>query len=195
MLPIATNLIYKVNLVKPYQKEKEFIQQFFTGKASHILEDGGKSSRTLESQLFKYPEMQELCFDVLVYADIFWVKYGLDTYYEPCFNTVWANEHRKGHRTLSHFHSGAPLVAVYYCEVPESSGRIYFENPLEYHMCHEPRCNPVVEFVDVKAGDLLIFPGFLKHGTEASGTDEPRTVIAFNFTYQNRKPISIPISH
>jgi arginine repressor len=45
--------------------------------------------------------------------------------------------------------------------------------------------------VDVQSGDLVIFPGFMKHGTEVSQSDLPRDIISFNFAKVNRKPKEI----
>ena len=180
-------------LKKQYDRELDFVKTLFTEEARHDLEDGGKSSRVINMHLHNNEEMSELCSDVLSYADQFWLNYGLDSYYEPSFNTVWANEHKRGHKTQVHNHSGSPIVGVYYFKVPENSGRLFFENPLEYHMCHEPRTGPWVEYVDVQGGDLVMFPGYLKHGTEVSMSDDSRIVVAFNFGYCNRKPVRIAL--
>lgn len=153
----------------------------------HELEVGGYSTRANVHKL----DLGDLETKVLQHADCYWQEYGLDTWYEPEVHSSWANRHYRGNETLVHNHSGAPIVAVYYKSVPPYSGRLFFENPLEYHMTHEPRVKPVIHTVDVQSGDLVIFPGFMKHGTEVSQSDLPRDIISFNFAKVNRKPKEI----
>jgi uncharacterized protein (TIGR02466 family) len=183
--------IYKVNIGINTHLIHHVEEYFSREGAMHHLERGGLSTRTFDGgmHLHNIEEFKDLSADIIKHADVYWGGYGLDRYYEPYIKQSWSNRHYRGNETLSHIHSGSPIVATYYMQAPEDSGRIYFENPLEYHQCHEPRSNDNRRYIDIEDGTLLIFPGFLKHGTEASQTDLPRTVLSINFGYENRKPV------
>ena len=80
------------------------------------------------------------------------------------------------------------MAGVYYVKVPENSGRLVFENPIQQHD-FVMKSNMIKEFNLVNAGywcaepkenDLIMFPSWLKHYVEPSESDEERISIAFN---------------
>lgn len=154
--------------------------------STHIYQDGDINGYQL-NWLDEFKPLVEL---VENHADEYWLGYGLDPYYQPQVLNLWSNLHRKGGHTTTHFHSGSPFVASFYLKTPQNCGNIVFENPLEYHMCHEPRKQGLEYTHEVEENQLVLFPGWLKHRTEENRSDEDRIVIAFNFEIINRKPIS-----
>lgn len=161
----------------------------------HQLEcNDSKSTYNLTNEdggyLHRRPEFASLVEFVETEADKYWHEYGLDTWYQPQIKMMWANVHHKGSFTSTHMHSGSPIVGSFYLKFPKNSGNIFFENPLEYHVCHEPRKVLLPYVHPIEENLLCMFPGWLKHGTEVNESDEDRIVIAFNFEAINRKPIT-----
>ena len=185
--------VLKVNIGTNYQLLPYVEEYFLMEGGDHQLERGGSSTRSFEGgmHLHRIEEFNDLICNILQHADEFCKEYGLENYYQPNIKEAWSNQHHRGDETLIHTHSGSPIVATYYLQAPENSGRLYFENPLEYHQCHEPRANINKRYVDIEDGTLIIFPGFLRHGTEVSRTDLPRTVLSINFGHENRKPVTV----
>jgi uncharacterized protein (TIGR02466 family) len=100
---------------------------------------------------------------------------------------AWANVSEEYSYQEYHTHSDRTISAVYYAAVPEASGRIFFESPLEpdmlpiknidnYNMCS----NRIAHF-SPNAGTILIFRSYLRHMVEMNRSKDPRISIAFNF--------------
>lgn len=100
---------------------------------------------------------------------------------------AWANISRKYNFQEYHTHSSRTISAVYYLDVPENSGKIYFESPLEPDMLPIENITNYnmwshrVAWFEPQAGTLLIFRSYLRHMVEQNKTDNPRISIALNF--------------
>ena len=95
----------------------------------------------------------------------------------------WINLHKKTGQTLEHMHNMTPLVVSCYLKCPEKSGNIEFRDPLEYHkfgLPYEPQ-DFLWNEVKVQTNDVIIFPGWLKHRTQASQSDDDRVVLTLNY--------------
>jgi uncharacterized protein (TIGR02466 family) len=99
----------------------------------------------------------------------------------------WINRHYKSGKTLTHSHRATEIVVVYYLQVPENSGRLLVKDPMEYHWNSSISINRGQRDIsggypiDVSAGDVLFFPGWLYHSTEESTADEPRYIMSINY--------------
>ncbi len=94
----------------------------------------------------------------------------------------WINRHLTSGETLEHSHSHATFVASCYIRCPPGSGNIEFKDPLEYHKHNFPVI-PETSFykeVNCATNDVIIFPGWLRHRTQANQTDQERIVMTFN---------------
>lgn len=164
-------------------------------KNSNLEIDGGKTSVMYGRETKDYPHMWSE-FDyfkskALDSISIAIGKWKIDeTVYIP--SDSWVNIHTKGSWTEEHTHRGAQFVGVYYLNVPENSGRLLVRDPMEYAWgalaSDEPRgINDIWYPVDVKTGDFVLFPSWLKHKTESSSTDEPRYIMSINFVKLHNK--------
>lgn len=100
--------------------------------------------------------------------------------------TSWVNKHVRGSWTDEHIHRGCFFVMAYYLSVPQNSGRLLVRDPIEHHWDSMPASNDrgidnTWYPLDVEAGDVIIFPSWLRHKTEPSNSDEPRYVMSVNF--------------
>ena len=94
----------------------------------------------------------------------------------------WFNRHYKSGYTEEHHHNYSTFVASCYLKCPPNSGNIVFRNPLEYQMCNFPIVNETqtLSEVECKTGDVIIFPGWLKHFVTPNNTDQERIVMTIN---------------
>lgn len=98
------------------------------------------------------------------------------------YQNSWFNIHRNGGETLEHQHAYTELVVTCYLQLPKDSGYIEFRDPLEYHKAHTPITHEKELWKSVPAvtGDILIFPGWLKHRTQPNNTHNDRIVMTVN---------------
>jgi hypothetical protein len=101
----------------------------------------------------------------------------------PIITSSWTNLHKRTGATLEHNHNHTPLIATCYLQCPPNSGNIEFRDPLEYHkfgLPYEP-LEYLWKEVKVKTNDVLFFPGWIKHRTQVSNSDDDRVVLTINF--------------
>jgi uncharacterized protein (TIGR02466 family) len=81
------------------------------------------------------------------------------------------------------------LTGVFYLVNEPGMGDIYFEDPNEDLLGMQPlsddrRYTNKYATVEVATGDLMIFPGWLKHATHPNTTDQTRIVIPFEISFR-----------
>jgi hypothetical protein len=149
----------------------------------------GTAFSTVRNRHFRGDEYQPHCWDLLqdynawLESRLFYVWHYLNYFGKsPQIINSWLNIHKRTGQTLEHNHNHAPLVVSAYLNLPEGSGLIEFRDPLEYHkygLPYEPQ-----EFlwtpIEIKTNDVLIFPGWMKHRTQESNSDEDRVVLTYN---------------
>ena len=146
----------------PFEVLLHSLQQF--GASKHDLKELKKG---IEKNLFEY--LGEL-------FDQPW-----DGRYGYTITHSWAALFVKGNYGHIHSHGEADIAGVYYHELPENSGGLFFEPPAP-GLCDSlvfskwgRRMTP-----NVSEGTMLLFPGFLKHGIETNKTDLDRLSLSFN---------------
>jgi uncharacterized protein (TIGR02466 family) len=124
---------------------------------------------------------------------IFTLEQALSNYSEETGNKLtkiynsWVNKQAKGSILKEHTHPASILSGALYLNVDKDSSPLYFHNHNNFayfqeinkytdYICHWYKVSP-------KNGDLLIFPSWLRHGSnnEINQTDE-RIVLSFNIT-------------
>jgi ectoine hydroxylase-related dioxygenase (phytanoyl-CoA dioxygenase family) len=81
-----------------------------------------------------------------------------------------------------------PVVGSFYLKKPPDSGGLCFENPMEILLKHQPlekiykleRSNydtMLDHEVNASEGDLVLFPGYLKHYTQPNQSNQDRIII------------------
>ncbi len=113
---------------------------------------------------------------------------------------LWANINPKGAAHAIHSHPNNFLSGVYYVRAPEGADTVNFHDPRPQTGIIRP---PVTELtalntdqvvVQISDGTLLMFPSWLPHSVDASGSDETRISVSFNimfpaFTETMSKPL------
>ena len=102
---------------------------------------------------------------------------------------LWANMNPKGAAHPVHSHPNNFLSGVYYVRTHEGADTVNFHDPRSQTEIIRP---PVTELtaentdqvvVKVSDGTLLMFPSWLPHSVDASGSDETRISVGFNIMF------------
>ncbi len=113
---------------------------------------------------------------------------------------LWANMNPKGAAHPIHSHPNNFLSGIYYLHTFDGADTVNFHDPRPQTGIIRP---PVTELtaentdqvvVKVSDGSLLMFPSWLPHSVDASGSDETRISVSFNimfpaFTETMSKPL------
>jgi uncharacterized protein (TIGR02466 family) len=96
----------------------------------------------------------------------------------------WVNRHRQGGWTNFHVHHNSHLSLAAYIQADELSGHLLIEDPLEPYWTGYP-CNKRTRRLGgyrLPALDnkVYLFSSFLRHGTEASKSNQDRWVLSIN---------------
>jgi len=100
----------------------------------------------------------------------------------------WFTKNDKGQFHIQHDHKNVFLSLCYYPHV--KSGDLYFHwpyNPISerfnfhYNIIKETPMNSCRLYIDIKENDLIIFPGWLQHGTTPNLSSSSRIMIGANY--------------
>jgi len=132
---------------------------------------------------------------VLEKAQMVWQE--LDYYHDqsPKIYQSWINATGQGGFVLPHIHHNAALSAVVYFDARPGMGNIVFENPMDLALCAQPmsrKAQRTRREVPVKTGDVIVFPGWLRHYTTPNHTCQDRIsfVANFNATGESYDPLA-----
>ncbi len=103
-------------------------------------------------------------------------------------DSIWVNVMLEEGVHPAHIHPHAAVSGTYYVSVPQGGASIYFEDPrMGLMMAAPPRTkDPRLEnranvTTQPKAGNLLLWESWLRHGVESHGDKSPRISISFNY--------------
>ena len=91
--------------------------------------------------------------------------------------SMWANVNEQHHFNLPHVHEGV-LSGVFYCKIPEDSGKLVLMDPAIRSTAH--LIGNKNFFIEPKPLALIIFPSWLEHYVEPNKSEELRVSISFN---------------
>jgi uncharacterized protein (TIGR02466 family) len=141
---------------------------------------GGQSSSSDPDMPHTWPEIT----DFLDWCDDLTAIVWQDWHYPKADRMVinsWANIHPKGAWTDEHTHNAAGQVIVLYVEQPENGGNLEIFNPMFYNWESTLReSGHSWKELEVKTGDVVVFPGWVLHRTQPNQTDDTRIVMSFN---------------
>lgn len=105
---------------------------------------------------------------------------------EKHLSDSWLNCHPPGAYTAEHHHQNVTVAVSCYLHVPKNSGRFMVKNPLQIYKMGEPLHYNYYDdarewdYIDVKTGDVLFFPGWLTHKTERNYSQKDRYIMSLN---------------
>ncbi len=151
-----------------------------------FMRDGTVCSYNTNSYLHKdFPEETS---DVVKFvedaADQYWKICKYHEELHPYVFQVWANSTPRGGWIDSHLHGSMPFTAVLYIDASPQQGNLILENPMDTVLMTQPISPtvtyPMVKEIIVNSGDLIMFPGYLKHRVNPNVTDTDRLILGFN---------------
>ena len=136
-------------------------------------------------QIHKFEEATDLVEFAEGEAAKYWKELNYSSLLQPKIIQMWANRQPKGGSVRSHLHGTMPITAVLYVNAKEGMGNIVIENPMESLLVSQPMDYSAQAFmhyeVNVRTGDFIMFPGWMRHYVQENTLDEDRLVIAMNF--------------
>lgn len=93
----------------------------------------------------------------------------------------WCTLTRKHEFARMHDHGATDIAGVYYLKTTGKDGNFYFKTPNE-QLAHSYAFQkiPNAQEIEPREGQLIMWPGFLFHGTKVNNTDDERISISFN---------------
>lgn len=104
---------------------------------------------------------------------------GFDLSRKPKLDSLWVNLLKSGGHHSGHIHPHSVISGTLYVEMPQSSGRIRFEDPRLPLMMAAPTRPGMFATIEPRPGLLLMWESWLRHEVLA-GKGE-RLSISFNF--------------
>jgi uncharacterized protein (TIGR02466 family) len=137
---------------------------------------------TLNLQVYPHtlPEFQSLHQKLNTITPQMLASWGAINAKYECANS-WINWHDAGAELQEHDHDMMSFVVTYYLKKPVDSGNIEFRNPLEYHWAGYGNNLAYFKEMPTITGDILLFPGWLKHRVQPNNSKERRVVLNMNF--------------
>jgi len=95
---------------------------------------------------------------------------------------AWANVNYKDNYNIIHNHGESSFAMVYYVDVPEGSGFLTIRDPRPGAIALSARgVDRAILDLNTKAGDLIIFPGYLDHFVKPSNSKIARISVAADY--------------
>jgi uncharacterized protein (TIGR02466 family) len=137
--------------------------------------------------LHTWPELKEVVEFINHHAHEYWKALGYRKDMKPGVYEMWANRYTPNSFIDYHNHAPIHMTSTFILKREEGAGNIVFENPLETLLKHQPYevtaenfYNLFEEEIEGHAGDLVIFPGYLKHKTRPNASNFDRIMLGAN---------------
>jgi len=175
-------LVVETNIHQPSKEEISFLENLeYKPGISNLI--------SISENLFDCEEMKILSDKINLVVKKF-VKNILNIKNDIVNLNSWSTKTEKGHNHHRHMHPGVFVSAVYYAKTNEKAGNFMlkkhrsslqegfnFAFDIEKWNCF----NCTSWEVPTKTGDLVIFPGWIDHETQANLSDETRIIVGSNY--------------
>ena len=188
--------IYKINILDVLQNTDRIetvVRKKLQGAVASlsVLEkNGGISTYETDNQIHELSETKQLSDLVLFHSRIYWRILDIDERLSPRIDQCWSNIHKPGAFTLQHSHSLMPMVGSFYLKAEKNSGDLILTNPAEYSITNIPFSRSIEQKIEtsikIQTGDLVFFPGYVRHKTGENFSGDDRIVITFNIGYEGK---------
>ena len=103
----------------------------------------------------------------------------------------WVNKFDKGSYGDVHTHMSSDISGVYYYQTTGKDGDFFFETPVDQVTCSEAWVQlSGREMIVPKVGQLMLFPGWIRHGVNENLTDDVRISISWNIKFTGPRKVS-----
>ena len=112
---------------------------------------------------------------------------GLDEKLAPqiFIKSSWATQTKRHEYARLHDHGASDMSGVYYLQTNSEDGNFYFKSPNTI-LTQTYIAQKVTDERDIvpEVGKIILWPGYLQHGTRVNNTEHERVSISFNVTIQ-----------
>lgn len=155
---------YKVNFEEIEDKVLDYIKTVdMYGSISNVCNVDGtqKHEEPHKWEEFEYFVKKKLGDNIIE----IWENWNLSKSYIP---SILRSHISQGNNLRTHYHQNTTIVCILYLYVPEHSGRLLIQDPMDIYNHSRPLDNTETRWthIDVKTNDVLLFPGFIKHRNE-----------------------------
>ena len=185
VMDIFATKIHKVkfpNIELLYRLCKDFVPNLNTNEDFWAL-NGTNTTFGNRQTIHNKFQLRELVSFVESESEKYWNELGLYNNVRPIIHQSWINVSKKDDSVLSHMHGNFPMAAVVYLAKEKGSGDIILEHPLDVIL----GCQPLNDFnkttkykIETETGDVLLFPGYIRHYTLPNTSDSERIVFVCN---------------
>ena len=175
--------------------DPQFLDSLYLGQLEYVIgagvQSGARSWVEIKDaeKIHLRPEFLPVKEFLESQAKLFWDSQGFFPDQSPRIYQSWVNVASRGGSVMSHSHYESYISAVVYIRADQDQGNIVFENPMELTLISQPISKKIKKFgyeVPVQTGDVLLFPGYLRHFTMPNMTDEPRISMSANLNSDGR---------
>lgn len=155
------------------------------------MRNDGLCSYNASRDLHNNPAFGNIVEAIQTHVEIYWKELGYN--YNPYIYEMWTNKYPPGSFIDIHNHAPIPLTVSFYLKKETDAGNLVFEHPLETLLKHQPikalqdrdAYHTLFDHeVEVTSGDLVIFPGWLRHKTQINNSNSDRIIIGANINYR-----------
>lgn len=189
--------IYKVSLGNDpsLTTVEEHLDEFYEKTVSNnqgSMRNNGLCSYNTSRELHTISKFDHITDIIATHVNIYWKELGYN--HTPYIHEMWTNKYPPGAFIDAHNHAPMPLTVTLYLKKEKDSGNIVFEHPLEVLLKHQPfkelqdrnLYHTLFDHeLEVTTGDLVIFPGWLKHKTQSNNSTSDRIIIGANIHYRS----------
>ncbi len=153
-----------------------------------------KGSTTCNKDILKLPEFSDIKMVInseikkYVYNDLCIDPDGIEL---DC-NRSWSMLHKNGDYSRQHSHENCLWSGIFYTKMPDNCGGLTFYCEPSRYTWILPSIKPNLKqntpytsnevYIQPNPGSIVIFPGFVQHGTPPNLSNEDRLNIVFNYS-------------
>jgi len=105
--------------------------------------------------------------------------------------TSWISKYVNGSYSHIHSHGNADISGVYYYNTVPNNAKFMVTSTVEHLECSTLLAHRGFnQYFDPKPGELILFPGWLKHGVQTYSGDEERYSVSFNIYFVKKENIN-----
>lgn len=196
LLNLFPSVIYKVKYLENLEPLVDELEKLFADKLStenitvyDYMRGDSYGASTSGYNLQSNPAFKDFIEFCEHHAKIYWDHLGYDPVRVPKLRLLWANLYKPGSYIDVHDHSPMPLSFAFYVKKSPQASNIFFINPIEGLLKYQPFANlrdrdEYYNFgayeVSVAEGDVVFFPGYLKHKTKPTDDLNERITLSGN---------------
>ncbi len=152
------------------------------------MRNDGLCSYNAVRDMHKWPELTPYVNFLNHHLPIYWKELNYDINRCPSIFEMWANVYNPGSFIDAHNHSPITVTVSFYLKKPKLGGNLVFEHPLETLLKHQPIDYSNIDNygswfdqeIEVEEGDVVMFPGWLRHKTRPNLDTSNRIIIGAN---------------